>query len=93
MKCLLTNKETKTTTNGRFPISPEGRKLLPEVVAKHNERIKEAFIEAHQEKGVTDELLAKLAPKVSTKYALDLLNKQEPDMMETLDLVRGKDAD
>lgn len=89
MNCILTGNETETKSHGRFPISPEGRKLLPEVVAKHNERIKEAFIKAHQEKGVTEDLLAKLAPKISTKYALDLLNKQEPDMMETLSIVKG----
>lgn len=87
MKCLITGKETKDKTNGHYPISRQARTIFPKVVAKHNERIKEAFIEAQKEKGLNDELLAKLAPRVSNKYALELLKLEEPDMMMSLEQV------
>lgn len=83
MNCLITGKETNSKTKG-FPISREGRALLNDVLEAHNGRISEAFIEANSDKGLTEEALRKLSPKITKHYLLGLLDQKEADVMKTL---------
>jgi len=92
MKCVITNEETKSMSSN-IPLSREGRRLLPEIHEKHNEKIKDFYIKNNLEKDttgkLTEEFLAKLAPKINKSYALRLLHKQEKDIIETRDEVLG----
>jgi hypothetical protein len=90
MKCVITGQETKTHNNGT-PISKEGRELLEEIVAAHNAKIMDFFLE----KTVADNedipmsedqvnSLKRFAPRITKKQALQLIRAEESDIMETL---------
>lgn len=88
MNCILTQKPTQNKTLN-FPLSREGRVLINEVLEAHNRRIQDAFIEANSDKGMTKEALRKLSPKVTKHYLLDLIDRKEPDALETVEQVIG----
>lgn len=83
MNCILTQKPTQNKTMN-YPLSREGRVLINEVLEAHNARISDAFVEANSDKGMTEEALRKLSPKATKHYLLDLIDRKEPDAMETL---------
>lgn len=89
--CIITGQETSSLTKN-FPLSIEGRKLLPTIVQKHNDKIEELFVEKAMEnnENLTREFAAKLAPKISTRKALQLLQVNEADMALTRAEVIGE---
>ena len=89
MKCLITKKETKDKTNG-LPISREGRELISGLTAAHNSNLADMFVDAQKDKGVAEELLRKLAPKITKKHTLRLLGKEDAYVLQTLETFLGE---
>ena len=90
-KCVVTGKETNSTTNN-IPLSREARPLLKKIVEKHNSKIEEMFVNRLIEKNeaITEEFARKLAPKINAKKALKLLQINEEDISLTRAEVLGE---
>lgn len=86
MKCVVTHEETNTHTNG-IPLSKKGRDLLEEIIAAHNKKISDFFVEKtladNPESTLTGDSLRRFAPSINKKRALNLLKIEESDIMET----------
>ena len=101
MRCVITGNETKTLTDG-IPVSAEGRSILNDLHNVYNKKIKKEFVdkalgraknkaEKVEEEFKEDELtkvFEKLAPQVSRKKMLKLVNIGVHDAIETLNEVK-----
>jgi len=94
MKCVITGEETSSHNNGT-PLSKKGRELLEKIIKRHNDKIKEFYIERikkdNPDANLADEGIARFAPKVSRKQVLGLLKAGESDIMETRDEVLAEE--
>ncbi len=86
MKCLITGRETLDKTKN-VPLSKEGRTLLNNILELHNEKIFKVFAEKNKEANngvdLDEKTLRNFAPSINKKKAIELLLKEESDIMET----------
>lgn len=92
MKCVILGTETNSMRNN-VPLSPKGRNLLKKIVAKHNQKIEELFVQKalEQNEALTEEFARKLAPTINDKKALRLLQVNEEDISMTRAEVLGEE--
>lgn len=101
MKCAITKSETTRMTKS-IPLSRGGKQLLVIITKAYNEKLEENFkagVRASEEKEgkipMSDELLSKLAPKVSSHkvlkaFASDNLSKDlKACAKEVLEVLSG----
>jgi len=92
MKCIITNQDTNMSTKG-YPLSREGRELLPKIKEAHQAKITSEFEKAFKDKYNDIEIdlpmVNKLSPKLSNRDILRLINDNNQDIRTTINDIIG----